>query len=139
MTPLLTAAIFAFLPAQDTAERMLRLATADQPLTHQAVVDAPVKDVWAAYTTSKGITAWMVAKGTIELRVGGFMRTSYSNDSTLQGPDVIENQILCFDPERMIAMKCTKTPEKFPFKDSIKNTWAVLYFRPVSPIKTEVT
>lgn len=123
---------------QDTGEGMLRLATADQPLVHTVVVDAPVKEVWRAYTTTSGITAWMVPKGEVALRVGGYLRTSYSKDSKLNGPDVIENTILAFDPERMLSIKCTKTPEKFPFKKAMENVWTVLYFKPLGENKTEV-
>ncbi len=123
----------------DGAEMMLRLATADQPLVHSAVVDAPVKKVWDAYTSTSGITSWMVPKGEVVLKIGGHIRTSYSKDSNLTGPEVIESAILSFDPERMITIKCTKTPEGFPFKKAMDNVWTVLYFQPVTPEKTEVT
>ncbi len=123
---------------QDTGEGMLRLATADQPLVHSVVVDAPVKEVWKAYTTTSGITAWMVPKGEVALRVGGHIRTSYSKESNLTGPDVIENTILAFDPEKMLSIKCTRTPDQFPFKKAMESVWTVLYFKPVSERRTEV-
>ena len=53
------------------SEAMLNLATATQPLVHFATVNAPVKDVWNAYTTTKGIKSWMVAEGTVDLRFAG--------------------------------------------------------------------
>ncbi|MBC8064172.1 MAG: SRPBCC domain-containing protein [Chlorobia bacterium] len=133
-----TALLSMFFTGQDDAERMLRLVTADQPLVHSVVVDAPVKKVWEAYTTTSGIISWMVPKGEVALRVGGYLRTSYSKDSKLTGPDVIENTILAFDPERMISIKCTKMPDKFPFKKAMENVWTVLYFKPVGDKKTEV-
>lgn len=113
--------------------------TAPKPLVHMATVDAPIRDVWDACTTSEGIRSWMVAEGTVDLTVGGLIRTSYTKGSDLTGPDVIENKILCFDPEKMIAMQCVRTPAAFPFKDAIAKVWTILYFDKVGPNKTKVT
>src|SRR5262249_49607997 len=125
--------------AQDTAERMLNLATADQPLVHSAIVNGPVAEVWKAYTTKAGMTSWMVAEGEIDLKVGGKMRTSYTKGSDLTGSDVIENTIISFDPLRMISIKITKAPERFPFKRAMQRVWTVLYFEPVDENRTRVT
>ncbi len=119
-------------------DEMLNLAAANEPLACSAVVNAPVKEVWKAYTTAKGITSWMVASGTIDLRVGGLIRTSYKPGSQLTGPDVIENRILAFDPNRMLSMQTVRTPAKFPFKTAIKNVWTVLYFEPEGARKTRI-
>lgn len=125
--------------AQDVAEGMLNLATADQPLAHSAVVDAPVGEVWKAMTTKERITAWMVAAGEIDLKVGGKMRTSYTKGSDLTGPDVIENTIISFDPLRMLSLKIAKAPERFPFKNAAQHVWTVLYFEGADENKTRVT
>lgn len=109
-----------------------------QSIEGSAVIPGALSDVWDAYTTTKGITSWMVPHGEIDLRVGGLMRTSYKKDSTLSGPDVIENTILCFDPERMVAMRTTKAPDSFPFKKALANVWTVLYFSAVAPKKTGI-
>jgi uncharacterized protein YndB with AHSA1/START domain len=121
------------------AERMLNIATATQPLVVEGVVRAPAIDVWKAYTTVEGIKSWMVAEGTIDLRIGGLLRTSYKKGSDLTGPDVIENKIISFDPEHMIAMQTVRTPEKFPFKKAIYKVWTVLYFQAVDSKSTKVT
>ncbi|MCE9557346.1 MAG: SRPBCC domain-containing protein [Armatimonadetes bacterium] len=121
------------------ADQMLNLATATLPLVHFATVDAPLKDVWNAYTTTEGIKSWMVAEGTIDLKIGGLMRTSYTPGSKLNGPDVIENKIICFDPERLVSLQTVRTPESFPFKKAIAGVWTNLYFEAVGPKQTKVT
>ncbi len=110
----------------------------DLSITCSAVIPASVSETWKAYTSTEGISAWMVARGTVDLKVGGKYRTSYDPKSKLDGPEVIESTILSFDPGRMMSMKCTKTPEKFPFKKAMEGVWTVLYFRPVDAGKTEV-
>jgi hypothetical protein len=109
------------------------------PITATAIVGAPVKEVWQAYTSSEGIRSWMVASGTVDLRLNGLMRTSYKKGSDLTGNDVIENKIISLDSERMITIQCTKTPENFPFKGALMKAWTVLYFEPIGKAKTKVT
>ena len=46
-------------------------------LVQEVSVDAPVADVWAAYTTDEGWTAWASPAAEIDLRVGGTIRTAY--------------------------------------------------------------
>ena len=112
---------------------------ATDPAVATAVVQGPLKEVWRAYTNPKELNKWMVAASAVDLRVGGYMRTSYKKGSDLTGPDVIENRILSFDPERMVSMQTVRTPDRFPFKEAIKKTWVNLYFEPIGKTKTRVT
>lgn len=121
------------------ADDMLNLATADQPLVHTLIIDAPVKDVWKAFTTTEGIKSWMVAEGDVDLRLGGKIRTGYQPGTDLSGPNAIENTIIAFDPEHMLTIRNTKAPENFPFKKAIGEVWTVVYFEAVSETKTRVT
>lgn len=121
------------------ADDMLNLATADQPLVSTQVINAPVADVWKAFTTTEGIKSWMVAEGDVDLRIGGKFRTGYQPGTDLNGPNAIENTILAFDPERMITIQNTKAPEKFPFKKAIAEVWTVIYFESLSAKQTRVT
>lgn len=124
---------------QDKADDMLNLATADQPLVHTAVVDAPVSQVWKAWTTTEGIKSWMVAEGDVDLKIGGKIRTGYAAGTDLDGPNAIENTIIAFDPGRMLAIRNTKAPEKFPFKNAISQVWTIVYIEPVGSDRTKVT
>jgi uncharacterized protein YndB with AHSA1/START domain len=126
-------------PVADHAKTMLNLATSEQPIVNSAVVDAPVSDVWKAFTTTEGIKSWMVAEGDIDLRIGGKMRTAYAAGTDLGGPNAIENTIIAYDPERMLTIQNTKAPEIFPFKKAISQVWTVIYFEPVGKEKTKVT
>lgn len=123
---------------RDPADRMLELATADQPLVSSGVVDAPVKEVWRAFTTASEIKKWMVAEAEFELKIGGKMKTAYAAGTDLNGPAAIENTVIAYDPERMLTIRVSKAPEGFPFKEAIAKCWTVIYFRPVGDDKTEV-
>jgi uncharacterized protein YndB with AHSA1/START domain len=115
------------------------LPDAEEPIVHSGIVEAPIAEVWDAWTTSAGIVKWMAPAGEVELKIGGKYRTSYTKGSDLTGPDVIENTILAFDPQRMLAFKNTRAPENFPFKKALDRAWTVIYLEPVDEKSTRVT
>ena len=110
----------------------------DDRLVHEGVVAAPVKDVWAAFTTKKGQESWMVAHSEVELKVGGRMRTHYDPKGVIGDPKTIENEIISYDPERMLSIRVTKSPEGFPFPNAVRNMWTVVYFEATGPLTTRV-
>jgi uncharacterized protein YndB with AHSA1/START domain len=110
----------------------------DKRLVHEGVVAAAVGEVWAAFTTGKGQESWLAAHSEVELKVGGRMRTHYDPKGVIGDPKTIENEIICYDPERMLSIKVTKAPEGFLFPNAVKGMWTVIYFEAVSPQTTRV-
>ena len=66
------------------------------------------------------------------------MRTHYDQAGRIGDPNTIENTILCFEPRRMLAIQVTNPPEKFPYKNAIKNLWTVLYSKDLGPSRTQL-
>ena len=109
------------------------------PQRTEAVVNAPVDEVWDAFTTSRGQEGWNVAKAEFELKVGGRWRTHYSKEGVLGDENSIEHTILSYDPKRMVSFRTIKFPKSFPFKESFSRVWHVLYLEPLGPKQTKVT
>lgn len=118
-----------------------RIAEADvAPVVSEVVVPASTDAVWSAYTTREAIETWMVPNSSrYELVIGGEWRTSYDADSNLDDDTVVHNEILAFDPGRMLALRTVKPPADFPFPNAILATWSVLYLDRVDPEHTRVT
>ncbi len=110
----------------------------DSRLVHEGVVDAPPKNVWAAFTTKEGQESWMVAHSEVELKVGGLMRAHYDPKGAIGDPRTIENTIISYDPGRMLSIRVTKAPEGFPFPNAVKGMWTVIYFEAAGPRATRV-
>ena len=91
-------------------------AASPEPIVIEAVVNAPLGDVWKMFTTKEGIESWMVAKTDIDLRIGGLWRTSYSKDSNLDDDSSIHHTVLAYDPQRMLSFRTIKAPKNFPFR-----------------------
>lgn len=107
-------------------------------LVTEGVIDAPREEVWKAFATKEGQESWNVAHAEIDCRVGGKMLTHYDAKGKIGDADTIENVILALDPGHMLTIQVGKPPEKFPFKQAIKNVWTVLYFDEVGPKQTRV-
>ena len=120
-----------------TVITVVALAADQPPLIHEGVVDASVDEVWLAFTSKDGLESWMAAHAAIDLWIGGRMMTHYDPKGTLGDPKTIENTILAFEPKRMLSFKVSKPPEGFPFPNAVKNMWTVIYFEPLSPLKTQ--
>ncbi len=111
----------------------------DTRLITEGIVEASLDDVWSAMTTKGGLESWMVALADIDLKVGGKMLTRYEADGRLGDAKTIENTIISFEPKRMLSIQATKPPERFPFKEAIKEMWTVINFDPLGPKRTRVT
>ena len=113
-------------------------AAGQTPLVHEAIVEAPAEQVWAAFTTAEGLRSWMAPHVEIDLRVGGLMRTNYNASGSLGDPATITNRLLAFDPQRMLAMQVSRPPDGLPFPNAIRQMWTVIYFDRVDDRRTRV-
>jgi uncharacterized protein YndB with AHSA1/START domain len=122
---------------KQTSKRRVPEVSASE-LVAECMIAAPRDAVWAAFTTKEGQESWNVAHAEIDLKVGGKMRTHYDAAGRIGDPNTIENIILCFEPQKMLAIQVQNPPEKFPYKDAIKKMWTVLYFDDAGPTLTRL-
>ena len=111
-------------------------ARATESIVAEGVIAAPVATVWNAWATSNGLKTWLAPHADIDLRIDGLMKANYDPNGSLGDPGTIENRVLAYEPERMLSIKVSKAPEKFPFKSKIGDMWTVLYFQPTADGKT---
>jgi uncharacterized protein YndB with AHSA1/START domain len=111
-------------------------AGATESIVTEGVIAAPVATVWNAWATSTGLKTWLAPHADIDLRIDGLMRSNYDPKGSLGDPGTIENRVLAYEPERMLSIKVSKAPEKFPFRSKIDDIWTVLYFTPTADGRT---
>jgi len=119
-----------------TAMAFAASAKAIESIVAEGIINAPVVAVWNAWATPAGLKSWLAPHADIDLRVDGLMRTNYDPKGSLGDPGTIENRILAYEPERMLSIKVSKAPEKFPFKSKVGDMWTVLYLMPTPDGKT---
>jgi len=116
----------------------LRLAADEPSFVTEGVIAAPIADVWRVWSTSQGYKATGVALADVDLRIGGLIRSRYAADGVLGDGQTIENEILAYEPPRMIAIRIHRTPVNFPFKEAWKHTWTVVTLTPLDAGRTHV-
>jgi uncharacterized protein YndB with AHSA1/START domain len=109
-----------------------------EPQVTEGFVNAPVAEVWRLFTTSEGFLATGAAKADVRLAVGGEIRSHYDPKGSLGDAETIVNEILAYEPERMLAIRIKQAPASFPHRDGIAGTWTVIYFNPAGADMTQV-
>jgi len=104
----------------------------------EAVINAPVAAVWKVWSTSEGYKRTGVALAEVDLRIGGLIRSRYSANGLLGDEETIENRILAYEPEHMIAFRIDRPPKSFPFKEAWKTTWFVVTLTDLGDGRTRI-
>jgi uncharacterized protein YndB with AHSA1/START domain len=108
----------------------------DRPLRHEVVVEAPVAEVWAAWTTQRGLESWLARNAKVDLKPGGRYETNAFGE--IGEPGTVEMRVLAFEPERMLALSTSAPPDEFPEVAAAEDTWAVVSLYPVDETSTRV-
>ena len=124
--------------AGDVTTSEQRLEDGSRVLRQEVVVNAPVEDVWAAFTTSAGWESWAVPFAHVDLRVGGIIETSYHADAKLGDAGNIHNQILSFLPYRMLSIQAVQAPPGFAHADLLPSLHSVIEFEAIDDSHTRV-
>ena len=103
---------------------------AAEPQVTEGFINAPVAQVWRIFTTSEGFKATGVAHADVDLRIGGAIRTHYDPKGSLGDDGTIVNEILAYEPERMLTIRIKQAPANFPYRNAMKHAWTVIYFTP---------
>lgn len=98
------------------------------PQVTEGYINAPVAEVWRLFTTAEGYKATGVALADVDLRIGGAIRSHYDPKGQLGDAETIVNEILAFEPQRMLAIRIRQAPASFPNRDAAAGLWTVIYF-----------
>lgn len=82
-------------------------------LYKEALLQAPVQQIWEKWTTAEGITSFFAPKATVELEIGGKFELLFMLDNPI-GLQGSENcKILSYLPEKMFSFSWNAPPQ-FP-------------------------
>jgi uncharacterized protein YndB with AHSA1/START domain len=109
-----------------------------EPQVTEGFVNAPVAEVWGLFTTSEGYLATGAVQAEVRLAVGGEIRSHYDPKGKLGDAETIVNEILAYEPQRMLAIRIKQAPASFPHRDAVAGTWTVLYFTAAGENMTHV-
>jgi uncharacterized protein YndB with AHSA1/START domain len=84
-----------------------RVPAPGRALIFELTLPASIDDVWAAFTTSEGLSTWLTPGAVVDLRQGGEWTAHFPGGGTGGGT------ILSFTPKRELVMSAM-APETFP-------------------------
>jgi uncharacterized protein YndB with AHSA1/START domain len=125
--------------AGDSAATQPAPAVQLEPQVTEGIVQAPVSEVWKVFSTADGFKKLGVAQCALDFRIGGLIRTHYDPQGVLGDERTIENEILAYEPERMISFRIHQPPKDFPFSSATwQNTWSVATFTDLGDGRTHL-
>jgi uncharacterized protein YndB with AHSA1/START domain len=87
----------------EATSQVSRTSARELVLIQEVSFAAPIEDVWKAYTTAEGWTAWAAPKAEIDLRVGGTIRTAYEGE--IGGSNTNTLHIVNYVPKRLLTLR----------------------------------
>ena len=109
--------------------QILKTDSNERVLVQEVLVEAPIADVWQAYTTSAGWMAWASPLAEVDLRAGGTIRTHYGPDAKIGDPGTNTLHIVNYVPERVLTLRA-ELSERWPavMKEDAGNLMNVIVF-----------
>ncbi|MBS0190294.1 MAG: SRPBCC domain-containing protein [Phycisphaerales bacterium] len=113
----------------------------DRVLRNSGVVQAPAAAIWKEFQTAEGIKKiWGVSLADVDFRIGGSIRTNYDPAGQIGDEGTITNNILAYEPERVLVLKSVAPPKAPDFVKAIcESGWWVIRLDPISSSATTLT
>lgn len=125
--------------SSEIISRVDSTAAGELILTQEVVVHASLEDVWNAYTTENGWAKWSTPLVSIDLRVGGIIRTNYNADGTLYDETANTLYIRNYVPYELLTLQADISPNWPEFmKEEADNLFNVILFEPLDENKTKL-
>jgi uncharacterized protein YndB with AHSA1/START domain len=106
-------------------------------ISEEVVVDAPVSEVWRAWTTGKGVRNFFAPKCRIKARPGGPYETYFDPDAPRGSRGGEGNIVLAVDHQRMLSFTWNAPPSLPEVRNH--RTSVVVRFSPTKDGRTRVT
>jgi len=119
--------------------RLVKTIAGDLILVQEVLIEAPVRDVWAAYTTEAGWRAWASPAVKIDLRAGGLIQTHYGQGAEIGDPGTNTIHILNYVPERVLTLRAD-VEERWPkvMQEDADHLMNVIVFEALGAGRTKI-
>jgi uncharacterized protein YndB with AHSA1/START domain len=130
MKPTLLIALFSLPLFAETHVQVTKQTHPEKALVFEVAIPASLNDVWAAFTTSDGLSTWLTPGAIVDLRKGGEWTAHFPGGAT--GGGIITD----FTPKTKLVMSA-KAPPMFPHV-SAERTTTVWTLEPIGDKMTRV-
>ena len=109
-------------------------------LRFEIIVDTSIAETWKLIATEEGIKKWMAPVATLDLRIGGMLKTNYNQNAKIEDKGTITLGIISYIPSEMLTYKITLNElfaEKCRKED--KNLQHIIQLTSLGQNKTKIT
>lgn len=106
------------------------------PVRHEAVVAAPLSDVWRAWSTAEGAETFFAPKVRLELAPHGKLDVLWFPDAPPGERGAEDLRVLAYSPERMLAFEWSAPPQFARARP--ERTFVVVELEPLAAQRTRV-
>ncbi len=109
----------------------------ERKLVKEIEVPASRRDCWHLWTTTEGMTSFLVSEANIDLRPGGPFELYFAADAPPGQRGSEDCKILSYLPEKMLSFEWN-APPTIPTRRDGERTWVVVEFEEIGPESTRV-
>lgn len=120
------------------AERFSKKRAMERCVRHEALVTAPVEDIWFRITRYLELKLWLAREVEVDLSVGGSIRSQAKPGDFIGDPGTRTFRILSFEPQRMLAFR-EEIPEILGESEWVAGPTTVIRLQPESNDSTRVS
>ncbi len=109
-------------------------------LTQELIVNAPIDQVWDAFTTEEDWKKWVTPEVAIDLKINGSIRSHYTAGAQLGDSGTIELKILFYIPYQQLVMQA-KLGDAFPedLRSDAPNLFSQYWFEALGKDETKIS
>jgi uncharacterized protein YndB with AHSA1/START domain len=126
-------------PSLEAAAIVVDEKDGSHTLIHEAVVNAPISQVWDAISTPEGWRGWAVPVARTVDGNPDLLETSYDKSAAPAGPGTIRQLFVARIPGRMLAFRTVKAPEGFADFETFAKVVNIFELEAMGPGRTRVT
>lgn len=108
----------------------------ERTLCVDALVPAPVAEVWALWAEPEQLRTWLAPVAAIDLRPGGMMEVSYDASGRLGAANNILNRVISVVPLQSFVIQVARQPQGVP--DEVRELATLIEFEPHGDRATRV-
>lgn len=105
-------------------------------LVHEAVIDAPVAEVWRAISTAEGWRSWAVPISWAP--EPDIIETSYAPTARPGDPSTIRQRVIAAIPERLLVFRTVRAPQGFPDFETYAEVTSLFELEPAGEARTRI-
>jgi uncharacterized protein YndB with AHSA1/START domain len=116
------------------------LPSGELMLQQHIEINAPVENLWRAYTEPEEWKQWVTPVVEIDFKINGTIKSHYQPDAKIGDDGTIVIHILNYIPNKQITMQA-EIAENFPefVKGEEKNLYSIVYFEKIDEGLTKVS